>query len=461
MKKTILIGLAFILTIHLHAQHEADNWRFGVLSGIDFSSGTPVSVSGAIYTNEGCAAISDASGNLLFYTDGINVWNNQDLVMPNGSGLMGGITTTQSALIVPLPGSATHYYIFTVDEFGGPNGFRYSIVDMSLQGGLGDVTSSKNVFILNNVTEKLTGVNDQAGNFWIAVHEWGSDAFYVYNLTSSGISLPVISHIGMVHNTTQIQNTYGQMKYSSCGNKLALANGYLDTVQVFEFNNVTGLVKTPITIPFTDHVYGIEFSDNGQLLYVTTYNPFATLLQFDLSSGIEDTIVNSQTILSSTPDIYALQMGPDNRIYAARSWSQFLGVINSPSIIGLGCNYIDNGFDLDPNFMGYTSALGLPGFIQSTFRNEAACIATGIAENSNHNSATFFPNPFTDRFTIQIIDNISTNINIYDETGRLLEQFNKMSMNFTYGEFLEPGVYFISTSNLFQKKINKIIKIKN
>jgi len=61
-------------------------------------------------------------------------------------------------------------------------------------------------------------------------------------------------------------------------------------------------------------------------------------------------------MLSATPDIYALQMASDKKIYVCRSFSPFLGVINDPSVPGTGCNYIDNGVDLDPNFMGNTSA---------------------------------------------------------------------------------------------------------
>jgi len=79
---------------------------------------------------------------------------------------------------VPQPGSATLYYIFTLDEIWGPNGFRYSIVDMSLQGGNGGVTNSKNVLIQNTVTEKLTAVKKSNGtDYWIAIHEWGTNAF--------------------------------------------------------------------------------------------------------------------------------------------------------------------------------------------------------------------------------------------------------------------------------------------
>jgi len=67
------------------------------------------------------------------------------------------------------------------------------------------------------------------------------------------------------------------MKFSFCGDKIALAAGYLDTVEVFDFDNVTGIVSNPITIPFNYHVYGIEFSGDEHLLYVSNYDPSNTL----------------------------------------------------------------------------------------------------------------------------------------------------------------------------------------
>ena len=136
MKKTVLLSILIGCIKIAAAQKEADKWFFGNFAGLDFSSGVPASLNGsAIYTNEGCSSISDVAGNLLFYTDGITVWNQQHQIMPNGTGLLGASSCTQAALIVPQPGSTTLYYLFTNDEYGGPNGFCYSIVDMSLQGG--------------------------------------------------------------------------------------------------------------------------------------------------------------------------------------------------------------------------------------------------------------------------------------------------------------------------------------
>ena len=100
-----------------------------------------------LYTSEGTAAMSDAIGKLRFFTNGVEVYDSTKTIMPNGSGLMGDVSTTQSALIVPKPASSNQYYIFTAGADGAGD-FRYSIVDMTLNLGLGDViVANKNILL--------------------------------------------------------------------------------------------------------------------------------------------------------------------------------------------------------------------------------------------------------------------------------------------------------------------------
>src|SRR5262245_45104469 len=95
------------------AQCEANNWYFGRYLGLGFNSGSAIPLNdGMLNTTEGVATISDAAGNLLFYTDGIKIWNRVHQVMPNGSGLFGNPSSSQSAVIVPKIGDPTRYYVF-------------------------------------------------------------------------------------------------------------------------------------------------------------------------------------------------------------------------------------------------------------------------------------------------------------------------------------------------------------
>src|SRR5688572_8807849 len=180
MKKIILSFLVFFLVIIVSfAQKEKNTWYFGSNAGLDFNSGSAVALTnGAMFTYDNCTSVSDGvTGNLLFYSNGVNVWDKNHNIMPNGSGLLGHTSGGNSAFAVRQPGSASLYYLFTNDAFAGPNGLRYSIIDITLNGGLGDVTATKNVTLVNPATEKITAIkhaNNQ--DIWIITHPWNSNS---------------------------------------------------------------------------------------------------------------------------------------------------------------------------------------------------------------------------------------------------------------------------------------------
>ena len=118
----LLILLLFLLPTISFSQKEAAIWYFGQYAGLDFNSGSPVVLTnGQLNTFEGCATISDGTGALLFYTDGVTVWDRSHTIMPNGRRLLGDTSSTQSAIIIPRPNNTEQYYIFTVDD--NPTGF--------------------------------------------------------------------------------------------------------------------------------------------------------------------------------------------------------------------------------------------------------------------------------------------------------------------------------------------------
>ena len=142
------LTITFILTLLLinisSAQKESRFWYFGDNAGLDFNQSPPVPLlNGVLITTEGCASMSDTSGALLFYTDGITVWDRNGMPMPNGTGLLGHSNSTHSAAIVKEPGSSSKYYIFTAPAQAGVlNGkpeMRFNLIDLSLNGGFGDV----------------------------------------------------------------------------------------------------------------------------------------------------------------------------------------------------------------------------------------------------------------------------------------------------------------------------------
>src|SRR5699024_8437741 len=127
----VFLSLFFLMPLKARAQLEASNWYFGNKAGLNFEDCQDPSVltDGQLVQEEGCASISDSEGNLLFYTDGQVVYNANHEIMPNGTGLLGDQSSSQSAIIIPKPGDETSYYIFTTDKEAGSDGLNYSVVD--------------------------------------------------------------------------------------------------------------------------------------------------------------------------------------------------------------------------------------------------------------------------------------------------------------------------------------------
>jgi gliding motility-associated-like protein len=370
MKKHLLLLFIFILSLSCYAQGEANIWYFGNNAGLDFNSGNPVALNnGKLNTTEGCATISNATGKLLFYTDGITVWNKNHQIMSNGKGLMGDDSSTQSAIIVPKPNSTSIYYIFTTPKEGKIEGARYSEVDMSLNGGLGGITLNKNILLTTPVCEKLSAVKNANGDgYWVVVHDAsGTNNFLAYSITAAGINTtPIISSVGTIIPKPTLYNeyqTFGYLKFSPAGTKLISCNTTYN-VELFDFDSATGIISNAKTVTVKYNGYGVEFSPSGNIAYVTTGNNLTSdLFQYDLTAT--NIPATEKVILGNMQNsqLGALQLATDGKIYMVSYFKNFISVINNPDVLGVGCNV---EYDKIPLGSGMCQ-LGLPPFIQSYF----------------------------------------------------------------------------------------------
>ncbi len=410
--------ILFILATPAFAQKEAAIWYFGNNAGLDFNSGNPVALTnGKLVTKEGCATISDKDGNLLFYTDGSLVFNKNHQIMPNGYGLLGHNSSTQSAIIVPKPNNPYIYYIFTVDQplpanaddnpfndLDPPNnGLNYSQVDIRLNNGLGDImTTEKNVPLITynpndseevkyKCSEKITAVQHGDGvSFWVITHFINN--FYAFKIGTQGVSKnPVKTATALtIPIAGYLANAIGYLKASPNGKKVVIANNasrrtnengpkgnpIRDTgnVLLYDFDSSTGKTSNELTLLSNSNPYGVEFSSKTRKLYITT-NKFnsdgetileSSLIQYDLKSPnipASRTIINTSSLVSG-----ALQLAIDEKIYRAGYVAtdfkrNKLSVINNPELDGTNCNYIYNAVDLKTS----STEQGLPPFITSLF----------------------------------------------------------------------------------------------
>ncbi|WP_394759953.1 PKD domain-containing protein, partial [Flavobacterium sp.] len=366
-KIAILFSLVFNFAF---SQNEANNWYFGSFAGMQFNpdGSTTTLMDSQMYTPEGCATISSSSGQLLFYTNGIKVFDRNHQIMANGNNLTGSLSTTQCGIIALKPGSTNLYYIFTLDEQAGSNGFKYSVVDMSLNGGFGDVTSQKNIPIYNPSCEKLAIVKHPNNvDYWVVTHGWNDNHYYAHLLTATGLNtLPIISNVGNVIQGDN-QNTIGYLKISPDGTKIAVIhndfpNHINSTVELLDFDTATGIISNSRVLLYDELPYGIEFSPSSEILYQPSKR-YNTIFQYNLNAS---DISNSRTSIyqNNIFNFSALQLGPNGKIYIARAGDTKLSVINNPDVLGPGCGFVHDGVDLN----GRMCINGLPPFVSSYFR---------------------------------------------------------------------------------------------
>lgn len=364
----ILLTLLLRTTVAYAQDRSGTHWYFGQRAGMTFVSGNvDVLADGQLRTNEGCAAVSDpVTGELLFYTDGVTVWNRLHDPMPNGRDLNGDVSTSQSALIVPVPGSSTQYYIFNAAPITSSDlrercfCLYYSVVDMSLDAGFGEVTT-KNVQLWQDITEHVTAAADcRDDGWWVIVRSGITRDFYSFRVERGRIDpVPVKSDAS---NPTLVVRDVGTMTVSPDGRKLVITSGG-GSSQLYSVNPATGQVTDglsmfPISEQRGSH-YGAAFDRDGRYVFVSVAreenNSPTRIYRFDATKQTALDIQATRRLIGEIPGISewaALQLGPDGKIYVAQPRTPYVGVIATE-----------------------------PGFPDSTVYTDSSLRLTGVCQN--------------------------------------------------------------------------------
>ena len=457
MKKSILL-LLLIFTLNIFSQKEANFWYFGENAGLDFNTSPPTALTdGKLNTLEGCSSFSDSNGDLLFYSDGTTVYNkNHDIMAYTdgslGNNLLGDPSATQSGMIIPKPQSTSIYYLFTVTDNNSSDGFNLYTVDMSKDGGNGELIDEDGdgVFFVQlqgaaSWSEKISAVKGSDCNtYWVVTVN--NNVFYSYLVDLDGVrTTPVTSTV------SNNSNTRGYLKLSPDGTKLAIANqssnNSRNSAILYDFDNETGRINNKETFIIngtsSGQAYGVEFSVDSKKLYISTVSRFRDfgdppvdykLFQFDLTAtDIPDSSVLIHEQIGSSPEYPeggfrgALQLGPDGRIYATipttyadpSGFALFLDVIENPTADAVDIIFTKNAI----NLAGKKATQGLPPFI----------------------SSLLLPIEITDNMTGEIINNQDLKSCVGDD--RTLEPEDVQGDNKTYEWFFDDGT---STSLIAQ-----------
>ncbi len=354
------LGLFLGPLMSIYAQYDKV-WAFGSNAGIDFNTDPPRAIVTGIGAGEGCASVCNTRGELLFYTNGYTVWNREHKPMPRGQNLpatTGGYFTSssQGTLIAALPDEPDRYYIFSLGSF--ENGYYfgrlyYSVVDMALDNGLGDVVAEEKGILLDSMlTEHMSGVSGDDCGLWLVVLSRAKDEVKSFRIDHKGISRkPVISE--RIRGGGALNGGIGCMDIATNRRRIAVAQGNL---VVYDFDPATGILNRPVIVDdfplgvSPGGYYGVAFSPDNTKLYA---NDVPFFYQFDLAAGNTADIRNSKLKLSETRfRNAAIKRAPDGKLYTAT-----MSVIHEPDRAGRACRFEDRGLQLAD---GTSSGWGLP-----------------------------------------------------------------------------------------------------
>jgi gliding motility-associated-like protein len=392
MKKYLIWFCSLLTSICVFAQKEANIWHFGIGHSLDFNSGSPVQTSGSqMYTNEGCTSYCDENGNLLFYSngggrlpasgqDGGKIWNKNNQVMYDMQGTEGGgWSAAQSSVVVPAPGVPNVYYLFTMEELefdvdgivpSEPNGrgLRYFKIDMTLNGGLGDVIEA-DVPVYDYSYEGICAIRHSNGSdYWILINQ-DTSGIGVYSVTQSGVQLAGVYPHPAFYNGFGISIIKSSPTLGGIG--APCCNKVMTNAGLYDFNLSTGVLSFETDLVATSPTY-FEFSPNGSYLYASIFdsNTFVSnLVQYNVfaPSQTGQTVESTaQVIVQNFNGLY-LQLASDGKIYFTEQsfgFTTLLGTINCPNTSDPTVFSGVLSFPNDPNLsIGFFSLPNYPSWI--------------------------------------------------------------------------------------------------
>ncbi|MDX5346946.1 MAG: hypothetical protein LPK19_06845, partial [Hymenobacteraceae bacterium] len=366
-------------------QKQAAWWFFGDSAGVNFNTTPPqVILNSQAPTGVGAGTVSDAKGNLLFYTNGDKVWNWQHQVIWSNP----APARAANIIIMPVPGKKSQYYVFWQKQF--VQYLVYIIVDMQLNSGMGGVISSSQTpqLVSNDHVWAGPGIllHQNGTDFWIVVDKQGTDSLFSYPVTTNGIGNPIGNKLSTVLSPTQ--NYIAQFKASPNSRKLAIlryGNSFNDSkTYILDFNRTTGVITLENEITRPNNFVGmtafesLSFSPDNKLLYITA--PFfkniflsgVTIYQLEIANLTSVKLLSTNDSIGFIPSnntyfntFSDIQLGIDGKLYIAVQYHTYLSIINCPNVIGVNCGLADSAV----NLMGRQAGPALPVYNQTYFRN--------------------------------------------------------------------------------------------
>lgn len=377
-------------------------------------------------------SICDEEGNLVFYFNGQGVLNRDHEVMPNGDSINSGrwqeiywpdpyygYPGFQNCIILPDPVYELGYYLFHTTIIYYPQQrrdsieFRYTYIDMAMDGGRGDVTvKNQKIYERENLIYcYLTAIRHENKEDWWIILPLEGTSYLTYLVTGEGI-VRYPDQEAHVSFDWDRSNASGTARFSPDGTKYALYN-YYDQLHLYDFDRSTGSLSNhqKIFIYPQDSVNrddllfsSAEWSPNSRFVY--TANSWSLhqvdTWEDDPQNGIRFIDRYNGTLDPFETMIFLMVQGPDCKIYISpKNGAYSLHVINRPDELGKECGFVQNAVKL-PN----TNSGTMPNFPRFRVDEEDKCdpaITSVLNEAVYYRRALeVFPTPSTGIFTVRL-----------------------------------------------------------
>ena len=390
--------------------------------------------------------ISDANGNLLMSSNGYFIANATGDTMINGSGInpnsftsawSNGLPFPNANFFLPFPSDTDKYILFhQTGDYNNPplntsSAIYYSVIDISLSNGLGEVISKNNIALNGLFGTGMSACKHGNGRDWwiIAISDSGSSA-YKFLLTPDSVF-----YIGNQNlQVPAYEGWAGQPTFSPNGEKFAyihadpyLPSHYITNMRLFDFDRCDGTFSNPLVqnLPDSTLAFGTAFSADSKQLYVASvWNIYQMSVDSSMTNPALLNVAPSDSFADPAPPFYTNfnlgYLAPNGKIYFNTGNStRYLHEIIYPDSIGLSCSVQQHSVEI-PCLHGQ-AAPNHPNYYLGRLVGSPCDSLTSINDLSEHNFRfSISPNPTNGNFKIIYLlpQNKSGTLEVFDINGR-------------------------------------------
>ena len=393
--------------------------------------------------------ICDANGNFLMSSNGVWIANANNDTMMNGSGLNPGpyvdnwsfgTPNVANNVFVPDPVDSNKYLLFhhTATEFN-PSFLPalelfYSEIDITLDGGLGGVTSKNNIVMQDTLGWGIGVCRHANGKSWWVAMMKDSSSFIktiLYDSTNSYlINTQDLGYSPKPHaNVAQLTFSLDGTKFiSSTYDNFIDRNSYL---VISDFDRCSGIFSNTQSIQLSNgsYLWGLAFSPSGEFAYACTeteiFQVNTTTLAVD-TVAVYDGFISPPNSPCCPSTFFNMYLAANGKIYVTSGSSvRHFTEINYPDNAGAACDVQQHAVAIGnyahlaavpnhPNYeLGCDTTLGCP------------CLITGIEEANGHDfKFSVSPNPTKGLLKMMYLlpQNHDGELEVIDMTGRIVYQ---------------------------------------